>query len=86
VAVTRAGQQTTGLSGCRANIGHDEHWHGQAIAEQVTWLLAERAVGEYRVTEMEDAGTAFALARFGLRRRCLDRCVPIDRTTACSHR
>jgi len=48
------------------NVCGDEHWHGEAIAEQVAWLLAERDIGEYRVTEMEDAGTAFALARFGL--------------------
>jgi len=53
------------------NVCGDEHWHGGAIAEQVEWLLAERGVGEYRVTEMEDAGTAFALERFGLLDRYL---------------
>jgi purine nucleoside permease len=53
------------------NVCGDEHWHGEAIAEQVAWLLAERDAGEYRVTEMEDAGTAFALERFGLLDRYL---------------
>ena len=53
------------------NVCGDEHWHGEAIAEQVGWLLTEREVGEYRVTEMEDAGTAFALERFGLLDRYL---------------
>lgn len=53
------------------NVCGDEHWHGGEIAEQVEWLLAERELGEYRVTEMEDAGTAFALERFGLLDRYL---------------
>jgi purine nucleoside permease len=60
-----AGEETPGILG-GVNVCGDEHWHGEVVAEQVEWLLAERAVGEYRVTEMEDAGTAFALARFGL--------------------
>lgn len=53
------------------NVCGDEHWHGEAVAEQVEWLLAEREAGRYRVTEMEDAGTAFALSRFGLLDRYL---------------
>jgi len=47
------------------NLCGDELWHGAALADQVGWLLDERGVGEYRATEMEDAGTASALARFG---------------------
>ena len=47
------------------NLCGDELWHGAALAEQVGWLLDERGVGTYRATEMEDAGTASALARFG---------------------
>jgi len=53
------------------NVCGDELWHGQDMAGQVEWLLAERAVGPYRVTEMEDAGTAFGLSRFGLLDRYL---------------
>ena len=47
------------------NVCGDELWHGQGMADQVEWLLDERGVGPYRVTEMEDIGTAVALARFG---------------------
>lgn len=53
------------------NVCGDELWHGPEMAAQVEWLLAERDVAPYRVTEMEDAGTAFALARFGLLDRYL---------------
>jgi purine nucleoside permease len=47
------------------NLCGDELWHGAELADQVGWLLDERGVGEYRATEMEDVGTASALARFG---------------------
>jgi purine nucleoside permease len=70
VAHGQAGEGTPGILG-GVNVCGDEHWHGEAVAEQVAWLLAERDVGTYRVTEMEDAGTAFALERFGLLDRYL---------------
>ena len=53
------------------NLCGDELWHGAAVAGEVEWLLAERDAGTYRATEMEDAGTAFALSRFGLLDRYL---------------
>jgi purine nucleoside permease len=53
------------------NLCGDELWHGAAVADEVAWLLAERNAGTYRATEMEDAGTAFALSRFGLLDRYL---------------
>lgn len=46
------------------NVCGDELWHGHGMVDQVEWLLDERGVGPYRVTEMEDIGTAAALARF----------------------
>lgn len=47
------------------NVCGDELWHGDELAEQVEWLVETAGVDPYRVTEMEDAGTAFALSRFG---------------------
>lgn len=47
------------------NLCGDELWHGQGLAEQAAWLVGERGMGSYRATEMEDAGTAAALERFG---------------------
>jgi purine nucleoside permease len=47
------------------NLCGDELWHGNALAEQATWLVEAYGRGPYRVTEMEDAGTAGALQRFG---------------------
>lgn len=47
------------------NLCGDEIWHGQELAEQAAWLVDAQGVGPYRATEMEDAGTAAALARFG---------------------
>ena len=47
------------------NLCGDELWHGGALAEQATWLVEVHGRGPYRVTEMEDAGTAGALQRFG---------------------
>jgi len=46
------------------NVCGDELWHGHGMADQVEWLLDERGVGPYRLTQMEDVGTAAALARF----------------------
>jgi purine nucleoside permease len=47
------------------NLCGDELWHGEELARQVEWLLDEHDVGPYHATEMEDAGTAFALDRLG---------------------
>ncbi len=47
------------------NLCGDELWHGTALAEQADWLTERYDAAPYRVTEMEDAGTAGALARFG---------------------
>jgi purine nucleoside permease len=48
-----------------ANLCGDEIWHGRELAEQATWLVDTYGAGPYRATEMEDAGTAAALERFG---------------------
>ena len=60
------------------NVCGDELWHGSALAAAVERLVAaeDRRLGDvdldpYRVTEMEDAGTATALKRFGLLDRYL---------------
>lgn len=47
------------------NLCGDELWHGEELARQADWLLDEHDVGPYHATEMEDAGTAFALDRGG---------------------
>ena len=47
------------------NLCGDEIWHGHDLAEQAERLVETRAPGPYRATEMEDAGTAAALQRFG---------------------
>ena len=47
------------------NLCGDELWHGRKLAEQAAWLVDEHRMEPYRVTEMEDAGTAVALSRFG---------------------
>ena len=47
------------------NLCGDELWHGERLAEQAEWLRKEHGVGPYLATEMEDAGTAFALDRLG---------------------
>jgi len=43
-------------------------WHGKQLAEQVQWLVlnvdTDQKLNPYRVTQMEDAGTAYALSRF----------------------
>lgn len=44
----------------------DEVYHGEATATQVDALCDSYGVDEFATTEMEDAGTATALERFGL--------------------
>jgi purine nucleoside permease len=46
-------------------LSGDEFWHGEGLAEQAEGLVAAYDAGRYRVTEMEAAGTAVALDRFG---------------------
>ena len=66
----RFGERSPSVLG-GVNLCGDELWHGGALAAQAGWLLDERDIGPYRATEMEDAGTAFALERFGLLDRYL---------------
>ncbi|WP_440769815.1 phosphorylase family protein [Natronorubrum sp. DTA28] len=49
----------------------DEFWHGPRYAREVQWLCEQYGVGPYVTTQMEDAATATALERFGLRERYL---------------
>jgi purine nucleoside permease len=64
VALARAGEgEPQLLTG--TNLCGDELWHGEAIAQQAEWLVEQHDAAPYRVTEMEDAGTAAALDRFG---------------------
>ncbi|MFC7078973.1 phosphorylase [Halorussus caseinilyticus] len=51
--------------GVGATVCGDEFWHGRALAEQVEWLVERYDAGVYVTSEMEDFGTASALARFG---------------------
>ncbi|WP_066415889.1 phosphorylase family protein [Halorubrum aethiopicum] len=53
------------------NVCADELWHGRTVAEHVSRFLDALDRGPYRATEMEDAGTAAALRRFGLADRYL---------------
>ncbi len=47
------------------NVCGDELWHGSELAAQVEWLVSHSETTDpYRATEMEDAGTAYALSRF----------------------
>jgi purine nucleoside permease len=43
----------------------DEFWHGEPLAEQAQQVVDQHGAGTYCATEMEDAGTARALDRFG---------------------
>ncbi|WP_436901767.1 phosphorylase family protein [Halovenus halobia] len=61
-AVTLGGNHSRLLRG--TNLCGDELWHGNTLAEQADWVAAQYDAAPYRVTEMEDAGTAGALARF----------------------
>lgn len=47
------------------NVCGDELWHGEGIAEEVARMVESHDAGTYCATEMEDAGTARALDRFG---------------------
>lgn len=47
------------------NVCADEFWHGSEVAGHVEWLVDQHDAGTYRVTEVEDSGTATALERFG---------------------
>lgn len=51
------------------NVCGDELWHGATTARQVEWLVDRLGCDPYLATQMEDAGTTCALARFD----CLDR-------------
>lgn len=53
------------------NLCGDELWHGRRLAEEASWLAAEHGCEPHLATEMEDAGTATALARFGYADRYL---------------
>ena len=53
------------------NLCGDELWHGKRLAEQAQWRCRQHDVSPYRVTEMEDAGTARALERFDALERYL---------------
>ncbi|WP_137286279.1 phosphorylase family protein [Halorussus salinisoli] len=50
--------------GVGATVCGDEFWHGRAFSEQVQWLVEQYDAGVYATSEMEDFGTATALARF----------------------
>jgi purine nucleoside permease len=43
----------------------DEFWHGETAGAHADWLCEAYDVGPYCTTQMEDAATATALARFG---------------------
>lgn len=47
------------------NLCGDELWHGSELATQAEWFVEQHDCSPYCVTEMEDAGTAMALSRFG---------------------
>lgn len=52
-------------------VTSDEFWHGSAVAEEVESLCAAYGIDPYVTTQMEDAATATALARFGAADRYL---------------
>ncbi|WP_459191081.1 phosphorylase family protein [Halosimplex sp. J119] len=47
-----------------ANLCGDELWHGPELAGQAEWLVDQYGCSPYRVTAMEDVGTAMVLDRF----------------------
>jgi purine nucleoside permease len=51
--------------GVGTTASSDEYWHGSALADRVQWFLDEYGAGKLCTTQMEDYGTATALARFG---------------------
>lgn len=50
--------------GVGTTVSSDEYWHGSQLAERVQWFLDEYDAGSLCTTQMEDFGTATALARF----------------------
>ncbi|SDJ96803.1 phosphorylase family protein [Natronorubrum texcoconense] len=54
-----------------ATVCGDEFWHGPRYVREVKWLCEQYGVAPYVTTQMEDAATATALERFGLRKRYL---------------
>jgi len=50
--------------GVGTTVCGDEYWQGERYAEEARWLVEQYDAGEYATTEMEDFGTATALARF----------------------
>lgn len=50
--------------GVGATVCGDEFWHGQPFSEQAQWLVEQYGAGVYATSEMEDFGTASALAKF----------------------
>lgn len=51
--------------GVSATVCGDEFWHGRPFSEQAQWLVDQYDAGVYATSEMEDFGTATALAGFG---------------------
>jgi purine nucleoside permease len=51
--------------GVGATVCGDEFWHGRPLSEQAAWLVEQYDAGVYATSEMEDFGTATALANFG---------------------
>lgn len=51
--------------GVGATVCGDEFWHGRPFSEQAAWLVEQYDAGVYATSEMEDFGTATALANFG---------------------
>ncbi|WP_247729418.1 purine nucleoside permease [Halovivax limisalsi] len=51
-------------TGAGPTITSDEFWHGTSVAREVESLCAAYGIDPYVTTQMEDAATATALARF----------------------
>jgi purine nucleoside permease len=61
----QAAQQDPSI-GVGTTVCGDEYWHGSTFSDQATWLCSDvYDTGMYSTTEMEDYGTATALARHG---------------------
>lgn len=67
---TAVAAQTEDARGPTVRVGTnccaDELWHGDGVAAAVDTLCRNRSDSPYLVTEMEDAGTALALKRYGM--------------------
>lgn len=57
--------QSSPFVGVGATVCGDEFWHGRPFSEQAAWLVEQYDAGVYATSEMEDFGTATALANFG---------------------